>query len=1705
MRISYWLTRFQDRPLRRARRAKSHQVTESLEPRTLLTTVGVLTGPTDLTIFVDDGDAATVQRNSTTGNVEVLDASGQPYQSIPPVQASQLTSLNIFADDADNALSVAAVNASEFSLLNTIVIDAGDGDDVITGSDDFGEMIDGDDGNDTITGNGGDDTIDAGNGNDLVTGGAGQDSIIGDDGQDTIDGGTGNDTIAAGDGQDSVDGGDGDDVINAGDGLDTVNGGAGADNINGMSGTDLLNGDADNDTVFGGSENDIVNGGDGNDIVNGQAGNDTVSGDAGDDTAYGGGGRDSLLGGDGNDIVNGQSGNDTLVGNDGDDTVYGGRGNDSLFGDAFGFSPLGTGNDVVRGHSGNDTISGGGGADRLLGDAGDDLVQSGDLTSDITPLFSIDVQASVAEGSAGTSSVTVNVQLQRSFTTSVSVDFTTTDGTATLADNDYVASSGTVTFSPGVTSQAISVDVLGDMVNEVDEFFTVDLLNAVGGVIVSGQAQVVIINDDLWIPTGPAPNTNGQIENVSPNNEVVGAIHVVLAHPTDADVLYLGATNGGIWRTQNATAASPSWEPLTDELSAQSIGAITFDTSDSNRLLAGIGRYSSFGRTGSNLDGLLLSENGGDTWVQIMDPAVTNRNISGVILQDNIMLASSNFFGPNGGLSRSTDNGATWTVVSGTNGLPAAPIHDLVADPTTPSRFYAAVQSAGIFMTTDGGASWANVSAGDATLNPIISDPSNNNTEMAVGSDGRLFIAVLQNGQAAYIGFTDNQGGTWSRMDLPMTPDAGGGANEGLNPRNKPGGQGAIHFSIIVDPNDSNTVYVGGDRQDTPFPNFIGANQFSGRLFRGDTTIAANGAVPSPQWEHLTHSNSVTQTPGGGTASSSSPHADSREMTFLANGDLIEGDDGGIYRRTNPQDNTGDWFSINGDLQVTEFHDIAYDTVSDIIFGGAQDTGTPEQVTPGGLQWFSVSTADGGDVAVDTTSLVAQNQSVRYSSFQNLGAFRRRVVDANNNVLSTVFPALAVQGNGAAIVPQFSTPVIVNEVDGTRLIIGGANSTYESFDMGDTVTEVGPGIGVNGGFGDDAVSYGGFMGTTPNADVLYVGSGNSVFVRTAGTTAPTQATAYPGGAVRDIVLDSVDFNTAFVIDSNQVFQTTDAGVTWADVTGDLVNDDLRSVEYISGVNNLVTVGTRLGVYIMDPAVPGTWVELDASLPTVPVWDMDYDAADDVLVIGTLGRGAWLFQNASQAGTSTNPLPPPPTPNVIVAVGDTIDGGSGNDTIQGADGDDSIDGSSGDDFIRAGLGNDTVNGGDGDDTIDGGEGDDTIAGQSGNDIVTGGDGIDTVIWDGVGNGSDTILASDGAETLTVQGDAGVNNFDVDSNGGLLRVTEGAASITVATSTTTININGGSEADVITIGEIADVNPLVLNIDGQADNDTITAFDANIGDVRLFLNGGTGNDTITGSRDGDRINGDGGDDSVTGGLGNDTVDGGEGNDTLNGDAGNDLLLGNAGNDMMDGGEGDDMLSGSLGNDTAIGGLGNDTLLGGFGADVLNGNSGNDLVDGGRDNDQILGGSGDDSLKGGTGDDTVRGQSGNDLIKGGDGDDRIRGDGGNDVIDAGDGDDDVDAGNGNDIATGNDGNDTINGMSGADTLLGGDGNDNQIGGAGVDSLYGEEGDDSLNGGSSTDQFNGGEGVDVLISPDAGEFDDNNLAIEASVMQALALLNGF
>ncbi|HAA52172.1 MAG TPA: hypothetical protein DCE43_20815 [Planctomycetaceae bacterium] len=482
----------------------------------------------------------------------------------------------------------------------------------------------------------------------------------------------------------------------------------------------------------------------------------------------------------------------------------------------------------------------------------------------------------------------------------------------------------------------------------------------------------------------------------------------------------------------------------------------------------------------------------------------------------------------------------------------------------------------------------------------------------------------------------------------------------------------------------------------------------------------------------------------------------------------------------------------------------------------------------------------------------------------------------------------------------------------------------------------------------------------------------------------------------------------------------------------------------------------------------------------------------------------LFGSGAPADvTPPSPPAPPPSPPPLSGTsgqGDTLNGGNGNDTLLGSEMGDVMRGGIAKDLILGNGGDDTILGQGGRDTIDGGEGNDEIHGNTGNDSVTGGAGDDHLVWS-PGEANDTPSGGAGFDTLEIEGSSGDDSYTIrktSGGGAKAQITNGSHTLTLGSSVEVITLTMGDGNDTVNIDTLKGVSGTLLAIYGEGGNDTLTANDVSIGTVRILLDGGDGDDTISGSAgddslyggDGaDLISGENGDDTVEAGLGddlvygnggNDQIDGGDGNDTIEGNTGNDHLTGDFGDDSLTGGNDDDSLDGGAGDDKLNGQKGDDELSGGIGADTLTGGSGDDLLDGGLNDDRLLANDGDDTLRGDDGNDEIHGHGGDDLIGGGDGDDYITSDDGFDLINGGDGDDNINSG-------GDD-----------DTIVGGDGNDTLFGGSGADVVLGEDGDDRVFGqGGVSDTLSGGEGSDVLVGL-AGEIDDA-FTVDASVRALL------
>lgn len=115
------------------------------------------------------------------------------------------------------------------------------------------------------------------------------------------------------------------------------------------------------------------------------------------------------------------------------------------------------------------------------------------LNDDEPPSISI-ADASIAEGDDQDPSAQLTVTLSNPSAFEISANFDTSASTA--GEEDFVASSGTITFAPGETSKDIQIGVLADSAEETDEVFLVELTSAANATLANAVATVTILDDD---------------------------------------------------------------------------------------------------------------------------------------------------------------------------------------------------------------------------------------------------------------------------------------------------------------------------------------------------------------------------------------------------------------------------------------------------------------------------------------------------------------------------------------------------------------------------------------------------------------------------------------------------------------------------------------------------------------------------------------------------------------------------------------------------------------------------------------------------------------------------------------------------------------------------------------------------------------------------------------------------------------------------------------------------------------------------------------------------------------------------------------------------------------------------------------------------------------------------------------------------------
>ncbi len=204
-----------------------------------------------------------------------------------------------------------------------------------------------------------------------------------------------------------------------------------------------------------------------------------------------------------------------------------------------------------------------------------------------------------------------------------------------------------------------------------------------------------------------------------------GRIVDIVVDPNDRSVIYLAAAAAGIWKSTNRGV---TWKPIFDGESVYSIGCLAIDPKDSLTIWAGSGENNSQ-RSVSWGDGIYKSTDGGATWKNMglaksehIGKILVDPRDSNVVW----VAAQGPLWAPGGdrGLYKTTDGGKTWKKVleiSENTG-----VSDLAMDPRNPDVVYAVSYQrrrhvwtlinggpeSGIYKTRDGGASWTKLSNG---------------------------------------------------------------------------------------------------------------------------------------------------------------------------------------------------------------------------------------------------------------------------------------------------------------------------------------------------------------------------------------------------------------------------------------------------------------------------------------------------------------------------------------------------------------------------------------------------------------------------------------------------------------------------------------------------------------------------------------------------------------------------------------------------------------------------------------------------------------------------------------------------------------------------------------------------------------------------------------------------------------------------------
>lgn len=701
-----------------------------------------------------------------------------------------------------------------------------------------------------------------------------------------------------------------------------------------------------------------------------------------------------------------------------------------------------------------------------------------------------------------------------------------------------------------------------------------------------------------------------QFRNIGPfrGGRSVAATGVI----SDPMTYYMGTCGGGVWKTDDAGI---TWHNISDGFfKTGSVGAIEVADSDPNVIYVGMGEHAIRGVMTSHGDGVYRSTDAGKTWKHLGLPK--SRHISEIQIHptdpDIVYVGVQGAaYGESTdrGLYMTTDGGATWDKVlyiDGTTG-----ISDLSMDHHNPRILYAStwdhrrypwqVRSGGpgsaFYKSTDGGVHWDKLEGGlPKHVGKTSIDVSQANSEV-------VYVNVEAEGEKAGVYRSDDAGKTWKQTSKDRVTVA----------------RAWYYIEIFADPQNENVVYV----------------------------------LNAPMLKSID---------GGKTFKPiSNPHGDQHHMWVNPKNpsNIILANDGGSCITFNG----GSTWSSQQNQPTAQFYRVITDNrFPYYVYGGQQDNSTVAIASRnnrsgiGVKDWYAVAGGESAFLAFDDND----PSTIYGGSYQgNISVYDKKT-STTKDIMAHPVAGLGWHPRDMKYRFNWNAPIVASPQD-PSVIFHASNKVLKTTDGGMSWIEISDDLTRNdtskhviggapytnegaGGEVYNTISY--MTCSTHDAKVLWVGSDcGLVHVTTDGGESWQDVSPRGLGEtlINSIEVSPHDAGTAYIVSTKYKFNdfspaihvTNNYGKSWRKITNGIAQEDwVRAVREDKSVAGLLFAGTEGGLYTSQNGGI-SWTKTQYGLPLCPISDITLRNND--LIVATLGRAFWILDDLSPIQQSTEIL------------------------------------------------------------------------------------------------------------------------------------------------------------------------------------------------------------------------------------------------------------------------------------------------------------------------------------------------------------------------------------------------------------------------------------------------------------------------------------